>query len=156
MIQGPLARISIRSRLPFLPATALFALLVLLQPRISRAAVAGSLTALAPAASQKIDFVRDIRPILVEHCYSCHGPEKQKSDLRWDNKASLTKIGEHGPVLIPGNSAGSRVIRLVAGLDPDTVMPAKGERLTAQQIGLLRAWIDQGAKWADTVSTSSD
>jgi len=121
----------------------------------ARAATSDVIT-LPAAAGGQIDFLKDIQPILAERCYSCHGPEKQKSDLRWDSKSSLTKTGEHGPVLIPGNSAASRVIRLVAGLDPDTVMPQKGERLTAQQIGLLRAWIDQGAKWADTVSTSAD
>src|SRR6266581_5332179 len=81
---------------------------------------------LPAAAVKQVDFLKDIQPILAGRCYSCHGPEKQKSELRWDTKASLTKTGEHGPVLIPGDSAGSRVIRLVAGLDPDTVMPAKG------------------------------
>src|SRR5438874_6829136 len=78
---------------------------------------------LPPSASRNIDFARDIQPLLARNCYSCHGPEKQKSDLRWDSKESVFKKGEHGPVLIPRNSAGSRVIRLVAGLDPEIVMP---------------------------------
>src|SRR5262245_9975941 len=108
-----------------------------------------------PAAVRPIDFQVDIQPILARHCYSCHGPEKQKADLRWDDKASLSRGGEHGPVLIPGNSAQSRVIRLVSGLEPETVMPQKGERLTPEQIGLLRAWIDQGAKWAETGQAES-
>jgi hypothetical protein len=105
---------------------------------------------LPPIASQKVDFVRDIQPILSARCYSCHGPDKQKGELRWDSKASAFKTGDHGPVIVPGNSARSRVVRLVAGLEPDTIMPPRGERLTAAQIGLLRAWIEQGANWPET------
>src|ERR1041384_35643 len=47
---------------------------------------------------RKVDFVQEIQPILAERCYSCHGPEKQKADLRWDTKASAFKSGEHGPI----------------------------------------------------------
>ncbi|SPE62784.1 conserved hypothetical protein [Verrucomicrobia bacterium] len=105
---------------------------------------------LPPPAARKVDFVQDIQPILAARCYACHGPDKQKSDLRWDSKESVFKTGDHGPILLPGNSAQSRVIRLVAGLEPDTVMPPRGERLSGAQIALLRAWIDQGANWPVT------
>ncbi len=105
---------------------------------------------LPPAATQTVDFVKDIQPILVDRCYSCHGPDKQKADLRWDNKESAFKTGDHGPIIVPGKSADSLVIKLVADLEPDSIMPPKGEPLTAAQIGLLRAWIDQGAKWPET------
>ena len=104
---------------------------------------------LPPAASQTVDFIKNIQPILAQSCYECHGPEKQKADLRWDTKASAFKIGEHGPIIVPGKSAESRVIKLVGGLEPDSVMPPKGDPLTAGQIGLLRAWIDQGANWPE-------
>ena len=77
----------------------------------------------------------------------CHGPEKQKADLRLDLKAFAMRGGESGKVIEPGKSAESRLIHLVAGLEEDTVMPPKGDRLTAAQIGILRAWIDQGANW---------
>ena len=107
------------------------------------------LSNLPPAAPVVVDFVRDIQPILARNCYSCHGSERQKSELRWDVKASALKGGEHGPDVVPGDSARSRMIQLVAGLNPDMIMPQKGERLTTTQIGLLRAWIDQGAKWPD-------
>jgi mono/diheme cytochrome c family protein len=108
-----------------------------------------------PAAARPVDFQVDIQPILSKHCYSCHGPDKQKADLRWDDKAVLSRKGDHGPVIIPGASAQSRVIRLVSGLEPETIMPAKGERLTPEQIGLLRAWIDQGANWPETGQAAS-
>jgi len=76
--------------------------------------------------------------------------------LRWDSKASAFQNGDHGPRIVPGNSAASRMIQLVAGLEPDTVMPPKGERLTTAQISLLRAWIDQGATWPETASVKAD
>src|SRR5262245_61938756 len=81
-------------------------------------AATGPLPAPAP---RSVDFLKDIQPILADRCYSCHGPDKQKSDLRWDSRDSVFKTGEHGPILVPGHSADSRVIKLVAGLDPDTV-----------------------------------
>ena len=106
---------------------------------------------LPPAATAPVDFARDIRPLLAEHCVKCHGPEKQKADLRLDAKAHAMRGGDSGKVIEPGKSAESRLIHLVAGIEDDKVMPPKGERLTAAQIGLLRAWIDQGAEWpADT------
>ncbi len=106
---------------------------------------------LPAAASRPIDFVKDIQPIFATHCYECHGGKRQKNNLRLDNKASALKGGDFGPEWIAGNSAGSHLIQLVAGLVEDKIMPAKGERLTANEIGLLRAWIDQGAVWPDGV-----
>src|SRR5207248_285340 len=76
-------------------------------------------------------------------------------DLRWDVKASAFKTGDHGPIIVPGKSEASRMIVLVSGLDPESVMPPRGERLTAAQIGLLRAWIDQGAVWPETASVAA-
>jgi hypothetical protein len=57
--------------------------------------------------------------------------------------------------VIPGHSADSRMIQLVSGMDPDLIMPQKGERLTAAQIGILRAWIDQGAVWPASASVKT-
>jgi hypothetical protein len=104
---------------------------------------------LPPPASRSVNFVEDIQPILARSCYDCHGPEKQENSLRWDLKSSALKGGVSGPAIVAGNSSRSRMIHLVAGLEKGLVMPQKGERLTAAQIGLLRAWIDQGAHWPD-------
>ena len=109
--------------------------------------------ALPAPAALPVDFSRDIQPVLAEHCYQCHGPEKQKNGLRLDSKAEALKGGDSGPAIIPGKSAESRLIHYVAGLDPDTFMPPKGERLSAEQIGLLRAWIEQGAVWPDAAGS---
>ena len=117
---------------------------------IASAADGAELGKLPAAATRTVDFVRDIRPIFEAKCYSCHGPQKQKAQLRLDRKADALKGGDsHAPDIIPGKSADSPLIRFVAGLVPDMKMPAKGEPLSPEQIGLLRAWIDQGAQWPD-------
>jgi hypothetical protein len=127
----------------------------------SRAAFAvfcGSAAAAAelpPAATGTVDFVRDVQPILAQNCYNCHGAHKHESQLRWDNKEIALQGGEHGPDIIPGQSAESRMIQLVSGAAPDLIMPQKGDRLTAQQIGILRAWIDQGAPWPASASVKA-
>ncbi len=111
--------------------------------------------ALPPAAGRTVDFVRDIQPILSQNCYGCHGPRKQEGQLRWDNKQIALQGGEHGIEIVAGKSAQSRMIELVAGLEPDKIMPQKGERLTSAQVGLLRAWIDQGAVWPESASVKA-
>jgi mono/diheme cytochrome c family protein len=105
---------------------------------------------LPPAVSRPVDFVKDIQPIFEANCVKCHGPEKQKSGYRLDARAIAMKGGDnHAPNIIPGKSADSPLVQFVGGLDADMKMPPKGERLTAEQIGLLRAWIDAGANWPD-------
>lgn len=111
-----------------------------------------STNSLPPAATRHVDFVKDIQPILAQNCYACHGPKLHEAQLRWDNKEIALQGGERGPDIIPGKSAESRMIHFVAGLDPDLLMPQKGPPLTTEQIGLLRAWIDQGANWPDSAS----
>jgi len=119
------------------------------------AVVAGSLAAaevgkdslLPPASTSDVEFARDIAPILERNCYQCHGPEKQKNGLRLDTRAAALQGGDSGPAIVPGRSADSLVIRYVAGADEERIMPPKGERLSAGEIGLLRAWIDRGAIW---------
>jgi len=109
---------------------------------------------LPPATARTVDFARDIRPIFETKCHSCHGPQKQKGQLRLDRKADALKGGDsHAPDIVAGRGADSPLVHFVAGLVPDMQMPQKGERLTTAQISLLRAWIDQGAKWPDDGSS---
>ena len=103
----------------------------------------------AAASDGKVDFLREVRPILQERCSECHGPKKQKGGLRLDAKTHAMKGGDDGKVIEPGHSDGSKLIRFIEGRNPDDVMPPKGERLTAEQIALLRRWIDEGADWPD-------
>jgi mono/diheme cytochrome c family protein len=117
--------------------------------------VAADVPKLPPPAARPVDFAADVRPIFAAHCHACHGPEKQKSGFRLDTKEAALKGGDTGKAILPGKSADSPLIRYVAGLDADTVMPPKGDRLTAEQVGILRAWIDQGARWADAAAVTA-
>ena len=100
----------------------------------------------------KVDFARDIKPIFESICWRCHGTERPKSHFRLDNRESALKGGDNGVDIHPGDSAKSPLIHYIARLVPDLEMPppGKGEPLTAQQVGLFRAWIDQGVEWGAT------
>ncbi|MDR3620412.1 MAG: DUF1549 domain-containing protein, partial [Paludisphaera borealis] len=100
-----------------------------------------------PALARRIDFNGEVRPILTAHCLACHGPDKQKGSLRLDRKADAFKGGDEGSAIVPGKGAESLIVRLTSGQDDDRVMPPKGGRLTAEQVAILRTWIDQGAEW---------
>src|SRR5262245_56500854 len=100
-------------------------------------------------AARTVDYKRDVEPILSQNCYTCHGASMQMNGLRLDDRASLLNGGHSGAAITPGNSAESRLIQMVSGVIQGKVMPPTGARLTAEQIGLLRAWIDQGARWAE-------
>ncbi|MCP5527914.1 MAG: DUF1553 domain-containing protein [Verrucomicrobiales bacterium] len=104
-------------------------------------------------ASETVDFERDIRPIFERACIDCHGPEKQKSGYRLDSRNAALNGGDvSAPNIRPGDSAGSPLIRFVAGLDTDLRMPARGEALSTEEVNRLRAWIDQGAVWPESAS----
>jgi len=110
---------------------------------------------LPPPAARRVEFERDVRPLLTATCVSCHGPDKRKGGLRLDRKADALEGGDDGPAIVAGQGAESPLVRLAAGVDPGKVMPPKGARLTAEQVGILRAWIDQGADWP-VVAGSAD
>jgi mono/diheme cytochrome c family protein len=101
---------------------------------------------LPPPAKSKVEFARDIEPLFARRCLVCHGPQQQMSGLRLDQKDAALKGGASGVDIRSGHSADSRLIRLVAGVEKK-VMPPMGARLTAEEVGLLRAWIDQGVDW---------
>lgn len=107
---------------------------------------------LPPAATQPVDFVKHIQPLFATACYSCHGPQKQRGDYRLDVKKRALKEG----IIVPGKSGDSPLIHYVAGTHADLKMPPSGTPLTARQVGLLRAWIDQGAPWPDSADTVAD
>jgi len=99
----------------------------------------------------QVEFNRDIRPILSDTCFHCHGPDKakRKADLRLDIEADAkARIDDHFAIL-PGDPAKSELIRRITTNDDDDRMPPadSGRQLTPQQIEMLRRWIAQGAKW---------
>src|SRR6266850_5584549 len=119
----------------------------------ARAAISPEQAAqLPPPAAHTVDFFKEIKPIFEASCVKCHGRGKDKGGLKLDNRETLLKGGDTGPAIVPGKSSQSLMIELVQGFDADNIMPKKGSRLTAQQIGVLRAWIDQGAKWDEQVN----
>ncbi|MBO0800245.1 MAG: DUF1549 domain-containing protein, partial [Blastocatellia bacterium] len=98
--------------------------------------------------AKPVDFDREIRPILSDNCFACHGPdEKQRmAKLHFDTKeGAFAKQG----VIVPGDSAHSKLVMRISSKDPNVVMPPpeSGHKLTAEQIELLRRWIDEGAQW---------
>ena len=103
-----------------------------------------------PAASTKtgLSFDKDIKPIFDKSCIKCHGAEKQKGKLRLDTLEATLKGGENGESVVKGNSAKSTLVHTIARLEPYAAMPpdGKGDPLSKEQIGIVRAWIDQGAK----------
>ena len=108
--------------------------------------------ALPQPAGTQVDFQREIEPLLKQKCNNCHGPRQQMNGLRLDSRAAALQGGYSGPAVKPGDSAGSRLVHMVAGIgiEKNLIMPMGGERLTSAQVGLLRAWIDQGLEWPET------
>jgi len=101
-----------------------------------------------------IDFNREIRPILSENCFKCHGPDDQgrKAKLRFDRKEDAFKPAKSGDLaIVPGDPAKSKLIERITNKDPDEIMPPTktGKKLTARQIELLTRWIAEGAKWQE-------
>ncbi len=107
-----------------------------------------------PSTQQGVSYTTDIQPIFAKSCYPCHGPKtpKPKAKLRLDTLEAVMKGSEDGPVLVSGNSAKSGIVANISHQgDPDDFMPPPKNKanigpLTREQIGLIRAWIDQGAK----------
>jgi len=102
---------------------------------------------LPAALPRTVDFDRDIRPLLAEHCLSCHGAEKQVAGLRLDREGDALRGGDSGHAFEPGRAVDSLFMKYVGGLDPDILMPPEGDPLPVEQVALFRTWIDQGAKW---------
>jgi len=107
---------------------------------------------LPPSAAHPVNFSQEIKPIFEASCIKCHGRGRAKGDFQIDSRETLLKGGESGPAFVAGKSAASLIVELVAGLDPDNIMPKKGTKLTPGQVGVLRAWIDQGAPWDANVT----
>jgi mono/diheme cytochrome c family protein len=106
-------------------------------------------------AAAKVDFKREVQPILEQRCYECHGEKKQKAGVRLDRKAAAFAPGDSGkPTIVAGKGIESLLTLRISSTNADEVMPPKGEPLTAAQTALIRNWIDQGANWPDDGSAA--
>ncbi len=104
---------------------------------------------LPPAAKKDgVTYAKDIKPIFDKSCIKCHGEEKQKAKLRLDSLEWILKGADGEDILSKGKSAESELVHTIARVNEDEAMPpeGKGDPLTKEQVGLVRAWIDQGAK----------
>jgi mono/diheme cytochrome c family protein len=108
-----------------------------------------------PAVSGKVDFAADVQPILKKRCEACHGAAQQMSGVRFDQRDAALAGGYSGPVILPGKSAESKLIQRVSGAPGMVAMPPSGPRLSAEEIGLLRAWIDAGANWTGSIGAGA-
>jgi hypothetical protein len=95
-------------------------------------------------------FERDVRPVLVEHCFACHGPDKQKSGLRLDSAVAMRAGGSRGPTVEPGNAAS--LLLDVIRYTGDVQMPPK-ERLPQEAVDSITAWVMEGAVWPEYSET---
>ena len=121
---------------------------------ISLALVSSLGATVLAGAETKIDFKRQVQPLLAQRCYECHGEKKQKSGVRFDRKSAAFKGGDSGkPALVAGHSADSPLLQRILSTDPEEMMPPKGEKLSPDQIALLKQWIDEGATWPDDASS---
>ena len=93
-----------------------------------------------------VDYVREVRPVLREHCYRCHGPLKQKGKLRLDTRALAVKGGKSGAAFAPGNVETSLLVKKISAKDVAKRMPPEGEALSEKEINILTRWIAEGAK----------
>jgi hypothetical protein len=103
-----------------------------------------------PQTPSRIDFQRDVAPIFREHCFGCHGPTQQLSGLRLDRRADAMRGGSQTDIG-PGNADGSRLYHRLIGTTFGTRMPPAGP-LGADQIAIVKQWIDEGAEWPDAAS----
>jgi mono/diheme cytochrome c family protein len=97
--------------------------------------------AITLAQTAKVDFARDIQPILQTRCVQCHGPERQVAQLRLDNQKLAARV------IVPGKSSDSRLVHRILGLNGEARMPKGGAPLEPAQIALIKRWIDEGAVW---------
>ena len=125
----------------------------MMRVRVVAFAVLLSTLAPWPAAAQapaRVDFQRDVQPILRDHCYACHGPEQQMNGFRLDRRDDAMRGGSQS-VIGPGNAEGSGLYHRLVGNSVGARMPPTGP-LAPEQVAVLKAWIDQGAEWPDHLS----
>jgi hypothetical protein len=110
-----------------------------------------SCNGVAAATSNEVDFNRQVRPILSDKCYFCHGPDEKarKAKLRLDTPEGVFRVKDGKAVVSPGKESESELIRRITTSDPDDHMPPpdSNRTLTTNQIDILKRWVAQGAKW---------
>ncbi|MCA9043839.1 MAG: hypothetical protein KDA69_05930, partial [Planctomycetaceae bacterium] len=113
------------------------------------------LVAVRQTSGAPIDFERDIQPILQAKCVNCHGTEEREGGLRLLGRRDILSRNDSGSVAVtPGKSTESELFRRVASSDETERMPPEGTPLNAEQIDLVKQWIDEGAVWPEGAKTT--
>jgi hypothetical protein len=112
------------------------------------ALLAGRVRAAVP---DKVDYARDVLPILSDACYHCHGPDEKarKASLRFDTREGAFRLKDGKSVIVPGKATESELVRRINSKDPDEMMPPDDgvRKLSADQVNTLTKWVEQGAAW---------
>jgi hypothetical protein len=140
--------------MPFVPLKSLLALSVIIP--VMQDVVQGQSVGETPAdeahermLGESVDYLSDVKPILVRRCYACHGPDAdaREADLRLDDRSEATRMRDGYLILSPGRSDDSELMLRIAGGNAGDRMPPKGEPLSVEEIEIIRRWIDQGAQY---------
>src|SRR5438309_5898466 len=107
-----------------------------------------ALCAAAAPDARKLQYNRDVRPILAENCFPCHGPDSaaRKADLRLDRPLEATALRSGHAAIVKGSPAASEMVRRITGHGPLMPPSATGKHLTPQQIATVKRWISEGAQ----------
>ncbi len=115
---------------------------------IGFALVAGMASPVAAATADAVNFSRDVKPLLARRCFACHGPDAGEGGLRFgDRESALAELDSGLHAIVPGSVEESALIDRVTSTDEFARMPPEGKPLTAEEVDLLRRWIDEGAPW---------
>ncbi len=112
------------------------------------------LTSLAAMAQDKVDFAKDVQPLLERSCVKCHNSKKSKGELNLETKEGTMAGGENGKAVVAGKPADSKMYTsaTLPEEDDDAMPPkGKGQRLTAEEAGKIKKWIEEGGAWPDGV-----
>jgi mono/diheme cytochrome c family protein len=113
--------------------------------RIKPCSLIAALLLVTPAPARDIDYLRDVKPIFKKHCYSCHGSLKQEGSLRVDTAAAMARGGDSGPAIESGNPDSSYLLSRITDEAESTRMPQESAAMSAQEVAIITAWVEQGA-----------
>ena len=123
-------------------------------PDESKSALAAAHNPSEPTAQKStVNFTRDVAPLLDRSCAACHGGDKKKGSFSIASREAILKGGQSGdPAVYPGNSTGSKLLRMITDQVEDLEMPPLSKRakyppLTRDEVALVKTWIDEGLQW---------
>ena len=140
-----------------MPMTPPFARRLCPWPLLVIAVLLGSTASFAAEVPQTVDFLTQVQPIFVEHCYACHGPDEQEAALHFDQRDAALAGGDSGAWFVPGKAAESEIVRRLTADESERMPPAEGNNkpLSDEQIATIKSWIDAGTPWPEANAAGS-